>query len=50
MRTKPKADKTLTIRISSAQLEKLEEYCVRHSKTKTEVLLGFIEELKVDKK
>ena len=46
-RTKPRSDKVLTIRIPSKDLLRLEAYCTREEKTKTEVIRGLIRQLDV---
>lgn len=47
-RTKPPSDKELKIRLPKNELELLEAYCIKHGKTKTEVLREWIRSLKLD--
>lgn len=46
-RTKPKSDKVLTIRLPEKDLLRLEAYCRKDGKTKTEVIRQFIHNLSV---
>jgi hypothetical protein len=45
IRTKPKSDKVLTIRLPEKDLVHLERYCVAEGRTKTEVLRQLIQNL-----
>ncbi|MCC5899680.1 ribbon-helix-helix protein, CopG family [Sodalinema gerasimenkoae] len=46
-RTKPPSNKVLTIRLPVGELERLEEYCLKRGKTKTDVLREMIRKLRV---
>ncbi|MBD2654044.1 hypothetical protein [Synechocystis salina] len=45
IRTKPKSDKVLTIRLPEKDLIHLERYCTAEGRTKTEVLRQLIQNL-----
>ncbi|MBE9175583.1 ribbon-helix-helix protein, CopG family [Synechocystis salina LEGE 06155] len=45
IRTKPKSDKVLTIRLPEKDLVHLERYCAAEGRTKTEVLRQLIQNL-----
>ncbi|AVP90048.1 ribbon-helix-helix domain-containing protein [Synechocystis sp. B12] len=45
IRTKPKSDKVLTIRLPEKDLVHLERYCAAEGRTKTEVLRQLIRNL-----
>jgi predicted DNA binding CopG/RHH family protein len=47
VRTKPKSDKVLTIRLPEKDLIHLERYCSAQGRTKTEVLRQFIQTLPI---
>ncbi|AIE72902.1 MULTISPECIES: ribbon-helix-helix protein, CopG family [unclassified Synechocystis] len=47
VRTKPKSDKVLTIRLPEKDLVHLEKYCTAEGRTKTEVLRQLIQSLPV---
>lgn len=46
-RTKPPSDKVLTIRLTGAELDHLEDYCASKGRTKTDVIRELIRKLKV---
>lgn len=46
-RTRPRADKVLTVRLSEKELRRLEGYCILHERTKTEVVRDFIRRLEI---
>jgi predicted DNA-binding protein len=45
-RTKPPSDKVLTIRLPASELEKLESYCIKKGRTKTDVIREMIRKLR----